>query len=317
MQIFEMPEAAAELVDFFLDPVEQKIIRSFEGKHFTAEDLAGAEDFGFAGDREKAAAFLTEKYRRGVISKVDETGLLYRLNNFYGFLDVFCTARKEEYDRLTSEQKHRLDDWYLDAYVDTLDTTLSRPTPDKVVPLEEMLEIIDRDPRPVYLNPCDCRSLTGDCGMPVRTCITWKNGINSFADRGISEQIDKERAKEIVREADRAGLMHSTMGAGICNCCGDCCYLFRVQRRLGLVGIWPESKWIASFDASKCIGCGKCVKRCHMDAFTKEDRTVSFDASKCVGCGICVNTCPRSAIELVGRPPIEGLKTGNTSSESH
>ena len=72
-----------------------------------------------------------------------------------------------------------------------------RPTGDKILTLDETLDFIDSQNRPVYLNYCDCRSLKGDCGMPTKTCITYKDGVNTFAHRGLSEEIDKEKAKKM------------------------------------------------------------------------------------------------------------------------
>ena len=165
-----------------------------------------------------------------------------------------------------------------------------------------MLQFIDdQKDRPVYLNNCDCKSLTGDCGLPVRTCITYKDGINTFADRGLSERIDAERAKEIIRETDKAGLMHTCNPNGICNCCDDCCYLFRGQKLLDSYAVWPLTDYIVSFDEDKCVGCGLCVKRCRMKVFEKDGRKITADTAHCAGCGLCVNTCPKKALTLVSR----------------
>ncbi|MBQ9031286.1 MAG: 4Fe-4S binding protein [Parasporobacterium sp.] len=284
---FEIPDAARDFVDFFFDEKEQKLIAEYGGKRITEADFP--------------APFLELEYHRGVLSKTDERGKEFVLNHFYGFLDVFCVSRPE-YGQLSPAQKTALDDWYFDAYFDSLDKTQQCPTPDRVIPLEELLAEIDADPRPLYLNYCDCRSLTGNCGFPVRTCITYKNGINSFVDRGLAEPIDKETAKEILRDLDKEGLMHTTMGQSICNCCNDCCYLFRSQRRLQSYGTWPISKYRIHMDEDQCIGCSRCVTRCRLGVFRRNrEQGISMDRSKCVGCGICVSTCPANALKLVER----------------
>ena len=286
-QIFDIPEAASGLLTFFFEPEELDLIIRLEGKTFSRDEIG--------------RQFAEREYHRGVISKTDESGEIFRLNNFYYFLDVFAVSRREKYQTLAMDIRRRLDDWYFDAYVKTLDRDAEAPTSDKVLPLQEMLDKIDSDDRPVYLNYCDCRSLTGECGLPTHTCITYKNGINSFVDRGLSEEIDKERAKEIIRETDKAGLMHTSAMGGICNCCGDCCYLFRAQKELGSTGKWPASDYIVEFDASNCIACGKCIRRCHFGIFKKENEAVVCDTSDCVGCGLCVNTCPKGALTLISR----------------
>ena len=60
---------------------------------------------------------------------------------------------------------------------------------------------------------------------------------------------------------------------------------------------------------AKCGQCGKCVRRCHFDAFYhdgtktlvdgKHRKTVQFDPLKCWGCGLCATTCPDDAIAMV------------------
>ncbi len=309
-EIFQIPDAGEDLIDFFLNEEEQELILRFGNEPFRREELP--EDT-IAGE-----------YHRGVLSKANQEASLWKVNTFYGFLDVFCVSRKQEYDRLSLAQKRKLDDWYFDAYYDTLDTESGCPTQDRVYPLEEMLQVVESDPRQIYLNYCDCRSLTGECGLPTRTCLTWKDGINTFVDRGLSVPLTKEEAKEVLRQADRAGLMHTTMGGSICNCCSDCCYLFRTQERMKSYGSWPMTDWIIDLDESRCIGCGRCQKRCHLKVFTLTEeiqspeggqevrkqtlseqklrrRRVSADTARCAGCGICVSTCPKEALHLKKR----------------
>ncbi len=305
---FGVPEPAAPYVDLLFSPAEVAFVEAAPEGPFTAADVAGLVE----GD---AAAFLDACYRRGVVSLAPAPDAsaapdappapdapAYVVANFYARLDVACVSEQEAYGRIPAEARRAIDAWYFDAYYQSLDPDPAvRPTQDRVLTLQETLDLIDADDRPVYLGNCDCRSLGGDCGLPTRTCLSYRVGPNTFADRGVSERVSKERAKQVVRDADRAGLMHTANPNGICNCCGDCCYLFRSQRRRGSQGFWPESPYVISFDAGRCVGCGRCVQRCHFGVFSREGRAVTADTSTCVGCGICANTCPAHALELVGR----------------
>lgn len=296
-EYFEVPEKFAGIVERFFSEKEIRFALTYGRNVFSADE---------AGE-----AFVKDEYHRGFISKTEENHDLYRLNNFYGMLDVFVVSRKEEYDiKFTEEERRELDAWYFDAYYEWLVSVHEEvPTKDIVLPLDEMLDFIDsQGDRPVYLNVCDCKSLSGKCGLPTKTCITYKNGINTFADRGLSEQIDAERAKEIVREADRSGLMHTCNPNGICNCCDDCCYLFRGQELLQSYGVWPATAYVVEMDRDVCVNCGLCVKRCRMHAFEKTDGQVSLNTAHCAGCGLCVNTCPKKALKLVERKTSEKSK---------
>ncbi len=57
-------------------------------------------------------------------------------------------------------------------------------------------------------------------------------------------------------------------------------------------------------DQDKCIGCGKCMKNCPVDAITKTDYiapghklpSVTIDTAKCIKCGACIAGCKFGAI---------------------
>ncbi len=56
--------------------------------------------------------------------------------------------------------------------------------------------------------------------------------------------------------------------------------------------------------ADKCIGCGKCIKNCPVDAISKTDYvapghklpSVAIDTAKCIKCGVCMGNCKFGAI---------------------
>ena len=292
---FEIPPEGADLLTFFFTEEEIRFMLAVSAGEIRMPVPAVTPGIDTA-----------KEYRRGLLNKTDETGTSFRFNNFYGFLDVFCISNDEKYRTLPWETRVRLDEWYFKEYLKTLDNGQDPPTTDRVLPLEEIVEEILSDPRPVYLNYCDCRSLTGACGLPRHTCITYTNAINTFVDRGLSEQIDPERAAGIVRQTEKDGLMHTSAMGGICNCCGDCCYLFRAQQARQSVGVWPAAEWIIAQDEEKCVNCGKCIQRCHLQVFAKYStaegkKTVAADPSKCAGCGICRSTCPTGALKLIKR----------------
>ncbi len=283
---FDYPENAAYLIDFFFDDRQQELI-------LNAPDTFTEADY--------EPGFVQQCYRGGLVSYVDYDRGIFQLSNFYNMFDVFVCTHQEKYHHLTRHEKGMLDTWYFDRYYDSLEGEI--PTPDRILSLKDTLKFIDSHEGTIYLNPCDCRSLTGDCGHSLSTCLSFRGGVNSFADRGISKVLTKEEARQMVIAADREGLMHTVNPSGVCNCCSDCCYLFRSQKRRGSLGVWPTTQTVIELHADKCIGCGKCERRCHFSVFTmnREIRKVSADISTCVGCGICQTQCPSGALTLVPR----------------
>ena len=117
------------------------------------------------------------------------------------------------------------------------------------------------------------------------------------------EGISKEEAKEIVRMADRRGLIHTVNPGGICSCCTDCCYLFRAAARRGSLGVWPKVTYRVELDKTLCVNCGLCRKRCRFSVFTQSGEVLVAAAGQCQGCGLCVTACPTGALRLRKEEP--------------
>lgn len=300
-EIFEVPGAAMPVIDRIVSKEEVKLLEAVGRGSFSSADAAAAlEREGERLSAEDLDRLLRGAYRRGVIRLEDESFTRFRTGSFYGRLDIFVITESETYQSFPPGIRKSLDQWYFDAYLKGLGSE-PRPSGDTVVTLEEALGFIDRADRQIWLNKCDCRSLSGDCGKPVDTCLTLKSGINTMSHRGWSEPLTKEQARQVVRRAHRAGLMQTLNPNGMCNCCGDCCYLFRAQKARNSVAVWPRSDSIASFSKSACIACGRCVTRCNFGAFARGGDGIAYDPGLCRGCGLCVTTCPKSAIVLIRR----------------
>lgn len=291
---FKVPEVAYNYIHEIFTEQEIMFVEKIELKEFNDFEIA---DIIIDNPQQ----FIEKAYRRGIISYVNEEKKTFQISNFYNRLDIFSISQNDLYRSFGEEAIKALDAWYFNSYYESLDQNiLIRPTKDEILPLHRVLDFINQQNRPVYLNHCDCRSLGGACHKPTKTCITYRNGINSFVDRGLSEEIDKEKAKEIVIKANKAGLMHTINPDGICNCCNDCCYLFRSQEKRQSTGFWPKTETIVTLDEDACIGCGKCLKQCNFEVLeVTNNRKVKISQIKeCIGCGICVDSCPKQALQL-------------------
>lgn len=324
---FKIPSEAADIVEQVLDPLECEMISRWQGgESFRAEELIKfLMDEQLVTDTGAAQSFVKRCFVRGVLNKTE--GGRYCFGTFYGRLDIFATSESEAYRALSQEKRQELDCWYFQRYLEGLGSGVN-PTADEVLPLEEALSFIENKQEQPYLALCDCRMLTGECHSPTLTCITYRTADNSFVSRGHARPVTKEEAKQVVIEADRAGLMHTVNPGGVCNCCTDCCYLFRAAKARNSVGSWPLSHYWAKLEQERCIGCGACVKRCRFEVFAlkesvpaegtetplcdkrRKSTAVIVQPELCVGCGICVTGCPSGALQL--RPRSEIKFGGNT-----
>jgi ferredoxin len=240
----------------------------------------------------------------------------------------------ESWDEIPAEDRRAIDRCFLDHFIDEKRSTVDRKTQglpdesvlpnDTVMLLGEVEEMIEAATT-IVVQPCDCRRLGQNCDRPVETCIWLDESALDALDRGHGRPLTKEEAKDLLRWADKKGLMHTadsewrTRGLhAICNCCACDCYPFRAGQELGARGVWPRSRHIAVQDRERCNLCGACVKRCHFGAFYYEGlvleavqspectgrverqakKNVKFDPDRCWGCGLCANTCPSGAIVM-------------------
>ena len=227
----------------------------------------------------------------------------------------------EGWQDLPGEIKDRLNQWELASFVDRkkphIDAFKKSGQRDKhliwpeYVLLDEALALIQKAPH-VYLWPCNCRAMMQRCKKPGFVCLRFSN------DRNLGWEISKERAREIVLEAHKKGLMQSaevglaedgSLDGAICNCCSDCCYPVQLADYLNETKLYPLSRYVARWHADKCSSCGRCAGRCPFKAFTLSkkisesgehaEKKIHYRAELCRGCGLCSTSCPDEAIEML------------------
>lgn len=177
---------------------------------------------------------------------------------------------------------------------------------------DKVWEFIDRE-KVFSAAKCYCRHQSHIIGReckiknaPEYACLGFGPVAEFTIKYGFSKQITKQEAFEILDQADKAGLVHcmnnvSDLLTFMCNCCGCCCTPLRNIVKFRKFPLVSGSNFVVKADMDKCTACGKCVKRCQLQAITLEDKKLHIEEEYCFGCGSCTSTCPKDCLKLVRR----------------
>lgn len=180
----------------------------------------------------------------------------------------------------------------------------------EVFPYERASELLE-DAKSWGVRDCICRvqqRLIGKgCDRPIENCLVFAPIEGAFDHSKVDRAITKEEALRILREAEEAGLVHSTGNYRdqhyyICNCCTCCCGILRSVAEFGVPATAVRSDFHIVVDAEVCSGCGDCLERCQFDALSVPEDVCVVDYARCVGCGLCATVCPTDALHLERRP---------------
>jgi len=293
------PDLVLPWLDRFYDSDDARLL---------ATTATPTEGVAYAGARpvEPPPDADVERAIRRAVLLCDDDGLL-RPAPFRERLEIW--AMFEGWRDVPARVRREVATWELANYAETIREPLEalrdgRPTADPLarytyLTLPEAEEAVVAAGR-VYLWPCDCRTIVDGCGKLPYSCLRFGN------DRRLGWEISPERAVEILRATDAAGLTHTGYlagtgpeGAGICNCCADCCFPHLASERLGAVAVWPVRRHVADIAHRSCTACRRCAKRCPFAAIElDDDGRARVDAAACRGCGVCATGCDAGAITL-------------------
>lgn len=160
---------------------------------------------------------------------------------------------------------------------------------------------------------CICRKgkdLAGEsCRRTERRslCLGLRDYFDMYSRQGWLRKITKEEALEILAQSEKEGLVLQATNErepqAICACCGCCCGILSTLRHVPNRAEFAAGNFYAQSDPQLCVGCGKCVERCHVGAIVmgEREKRVEIDPAGCIGCGVCVPVCKKGAMALVER----------------
>ena len=184
-----------------------------------------------------------------------------------------------------------------------------------VMDYEKASEIINNAQK-IGLSTCYCRHvkehLGEDCDAPKELCLTISNtGDSSLIRHGYAKEISKEEALNVIKVAKEHNLVQFAENVQknvsfICNCCSCCCEVLSNVKKHGFTNAINSSNYICTIDDDNCIGCGKCVRVCPVDALSlitnEEGKKIALvDNNMCIGCAVCDQSCNFDALEMLHR----------------
>jgi len=190
-------------------------------------------------------------------------------------------------------------------------------------PYEQVMQLLDNQDR-FAVAPCICRleaKMEGaGCSALEEACLIFGDWADYYVREGKGRAIDRAEVLEILKKADQDNLVlqpsNSRDVSVICCCCKCCCGVLKSLTRHPRPAEAVFSHFTASFDQRFCAGCGICIERCPMGAFTRSDDKVEFNSVRCIGCGLCVTTCPTDALKLVCKPDTGRIRIPDTITET-
>ena len=181
-----------------------------------------------------------------------------------------------------------------------------------VLAYEDVFQMIDAT-QDLAVVRCPCRVSEKLCDAPVETCIQFDRGASYNIKRGTGRAISKDEAKQIVRDCEERGLVHTVetrpgLGNVLCNCCTDCCAIIKPYLRgKDFEPILAPSRYLARVVPDMCTMDELCADICPVKAIRMDDdeESAAITEETCIGCGLCVSQCPSGALSLVQVKPAD------------
>ncbi len=175
---------------------------------------------------------------------------------------------------------------------------------------DEVTSLLKTAEPPFVILECICRQKKALLDAPCRatkrleTCLAAGTVAQAALRRNMGREITQQESISILAQNQKDGLVlqpsNTRKAEFICSCCGCCCGMLGMQKKLPVPVHFWTSNFYAVVDSTACNGCGHCEQRCQVNAVrvsAKTKRSV-VDLNRCIGCGLCIPVCPQKALTL-------------------
>ncbi len=264
---------------------------------------------------EETATRLEEMASRGLLFRLKKDGTArYGAIPFVHGLFEFQVNRLNEklsvmFQRYSDEGFERVFADVKGAFLRTIPVNESITPELNIAALDDVRSIL-QGIDPIVVTDCICRKtrniLRRGCDAPMETCFMFGSMARYYLDNDMGRRVTAEEAFEIIRNAQKAGLVTQPSTSknpnGLCNCCKDCCGVLSSMRSHPRPAEIVYSNHYSTVKPQSCTGCGACLSWCPMEAIVlKGDGIAEIDRDRCIGCGVCVPNCPASALSLTAK----------------
>ena len=319
IKAFFTPEEAALLTGFPFKPTELKELANLKG--LEPDDLA---------------AKLDALAKKGAVWRTERGGsILYNLNDafFIFFRGPFSAIHLDQAAKAMAPPLNR---YVRDGLMDQLAPVRTKALrtipiaktvedPRRIMPYEDVMSVVDSQDF-LSVSNCACRQRkrvdpdSAQCEHPEEVCLHFGDLAHYLVDNGLSREITKEEAKDILKVAADAGLVHAISNRQkdvdtICNCCKCSCIFFESYHVLKHEKSHDFSNYRLKINPETCKACGLCVQRCPVQVLSLEDSPLAknkqskaatlMNPDQCLGCGVCVHKCPTQSLFLEPRAEIQ------------
>lgn len=166
----------------------------------------------------------------------------------------------------------------------------------------------------IGISMCYCRHkmqhIGKNCNAPMDICMTFNTTAASLIKHNHAKRVDVSECLELLHKAYENNLVQCGENVRqnvsfICNCCGCCCEAMVASRKFGMLHPVETTNFIPRIIENSCIGCGKCVNACPIQAIditideqAGNQKKIRINEEICLGCGVCARACSKKVIYL-------------------